>query len=172
RLSTTGVRWSRARVRASCVPARAPSGVDCHARVALGHLALPRETRKFDRRLFEECGTTLASHPWTSAAPTIRRWEAEVQALRYHGTRDVRVEEVADPRIEADDDIVLRVTATAICGSDLHLSRGKVPALQDGDILGHEFMGIVEETGRSVASLRRGDRVVVPLALSGGERLS
>ena len=92
-----------------------------------------------------------------------------MKALRYHGTRDVRVEEVADPRIEADDDVVLRVTATAICGSDLHLYRGKVPALQDGDILGHEFIGIVEETGRSVASLRRGDRVVVPFTISCGE---
>jgi threonine dehydrogenase-like Zn-dependent dehydrogenase len=67
-----------------------------------------------------------------------------MRALTYHGTRDVRVENVADPRIEQPDDIILRVTATAICGSDLHLYRGKIPAMKDGDILGHEFMGVVE----------------------------
>ncbi len=88
-----------------------------------------------------------------------------MQALTYHGSRDVRVESHPDPRIEQPDDIVLRVTATAICGSDLHLYRGKVPGLKDGDILGHEFMGVVEETGPEVTSLRRGDRVVVPFGI-------
>lgn len=92
-----------------------------------------------------------------------------MKALTWHGTHDVRVENVADPTIENPSDIVLRVTATAICGSDLHLYRGKVPGMKEGDILGHEFMGVVEETGASVKNLRRGDRVVVPFTISCGD---
>ncbi len=92
-----------------------------------------------------------------------------MKALTYHGKHDVRVETVPDPVLVENDDIVLRVTATAICGSDLHLYRGKVPGLEDGDILGHEFMGIVEDAGSGVAKLRRGDRVVVPFTISCGD---
>ncbi|MET1161314.1 MAG: alcohol dehydrogenase catalytic domain-containing protein, partial [Pseudoxanthomonas sp.] len=73
-----------------------------------------------------------------------------MKALTYHGKKDVRVEEVPDPVLVQPDDIILKVTATAICGSDLHLYRGKMPELHDGDILGHEFMGIVEEVGPDV----------------------
>nr|WP_263769506.1 zinc-dependent alcohol dehydrogenase [Propionivibrio soli] len=91
-----------------------------------------------------------------------------MKALTYHGHRDVRVEDVPDPRLIDPQDIILRVTATAICGSDLHLYRGKVPGLKDGDILGHEFMGIVEEVGPAVTRLKRGDRVVVPFTISCG----
>jgi threonine dehydrogenase-like Zn-dependent dehydrogenase len=80
----------------------------------------------------------------------------------------VRVESVPDPILVNDDDILLRVTATAICGSDLHIYRGKIPGMEHGDILGHEFMGIVEDTGSKVGSLRRGDRVVVPFTISCG----
>jgi len=69
--------------------------------------------------------------------------DPSMKALTYHGTRDVRVETVPDPVLRDADDILLRVTATAICGSDLHLYRGKIPELHDGDILGHEFMGVV-----------------------------
>lgn len=85
-----------------------------------------------------------------------------MKALTYHGPKDVRVETVCDPTLQAPDDIVLRVTATAICGSDLHIYRGKMPAMEHGDILGHEFMGIVEEVGPEVSALKVGDRVVVP----------
>ncbi|HEX2584758.1 MAG TPA: zinc-dependent alcohol dehydrogenase [Steroidobacteraceae bacterium] len=92
-----------------------------------------------------------------------------MRALTYHGAHDVRVESVPDPLLLADDDIILRVTATAICGSDLHLYRGKVPGLKDGDVLGHEFMGVVEETGRGVTRLKRGDRVIVPFVIACGE---
>lgn len=92
-----------------------------------------------------------------------------MKALTYHGTRDVRVTQEPDPTLQAPDDIILRVTATAICGSDLHLYRGKVPGMEDGDILGHEFMGIVEETGAAVTRVRRGDRVVVPFTIACGE---
>ena len=91
-----------------------------------------------------------------------------MKALTYHRNHDVRVENVPDPIIENDDDILLRVTATAICGSDLHLYRGKVPGMKSGDVLGHEFMGIVEDTGALVTEVSRGDRVVVPFTISCG----
>ncbi|MDM0085568.1 zinc-dependent alcohol dehydrogenase [Variovorax sp. J31P179] len=92
-----------------------------------------------------------------------------MKALTYHSSKDVRVETVPDPVIEQDDDIVLRVTATAICGSDLHIFRGKIPGMESGDILGHEFMGIVEETGKGVTAIKKGDRVVVPFTIACGE---
>jgi threonine dehydrogenase-like Zn-dependent dehydrogenase len=91
-----------------------------------------------------------------------------MQALTYHGAKDVRVETMPDPVLVADDDIILRVTATAICGSDLHLYRGKIPAMKEGDILGHEFMGIVEDTGPAVTRVKRGDRVVIPFVIACG----
>jgi len=92
-----------------------------------------------------------------------------MKALTYHGAKDVRVETVPDPRLVEPDDIVLRVTATAICGSDLHIYRGKIPMMESGDILGHEFMGVVEETGAAVTRVRKGDRVVVPFTISCGQ---
>ena len=92
-----------------------------------------------------------------------------MKALTWQGTHDVRVENVPDPTIRDAEDILLRITATAICGSDLHLYRGKVPGMKDGDILGHEFMGIVEEIGPGVRRLQQGDRVVVPFTISCGQ---
>ena len=91
-----------------------------------------------------------------------------MKALTYQGAKDVRVENVPDPVLLAQDDVLLRVTATAICGSDLHIYRGKIPGMKDGDILGHEFMGIVEEVGPAVTALRPGDRVVVPFVIACG----
>jgi threonine dehydrogenase-like Zn-dependent dehydrogenase len=91
-----------------------------------------------------------------------------LKALTYHGSKTVRVEEHPDPRIIADDDCIVRVTSTAICGSDLHIYRGKIPAVKRGDILGHEFMGIVEVVGPGVRSIRPGDRVVVPFVIACG----
>ncbi len=73
-----------------------------------------------------------------------------MKALTYHGSKDVRFETVPDPVLVESDDILLRVTATAICGSDLHIYRGKIPMMESGDILGHEFMGIVEDVGPTV----------------------
>ncbi len=92
-----------------------------------------------------------------------------MKALTWQGTHDVRVETVPDPTIRDAEDILLRVTATAICGSDLHLYRGKVPGMKDGDILGHEFMGVVEEVGPGVKRVQKGDRVVVPFTISCGD---
>ncbi|MFG0407591.1 zinc-dependent alcohol dehydrogenase [Pseudomonas sp. FYR_11] len=91
-----------------------------------------------------------------------------MRALTYHGPQDVRVDNVPDPILKHDDDVILRVTATAICGSDLHLYHGRIPQTKDGDIFGHEFMGIVEETGRGVTHLQAGDRVVIPFVIACG----
>jgi threonine dehydrogenase-like Zn-dependent dehydrogenase len=92
-----------------------------------------------------------------------------MKALTWHGKEDVRIEDVPDPRIEEPGDVVVRITATAICGSDLHIYDGFVPQMQRGDILGHEFMGEVVETGSDVARLRKGDRVVVPFVIACGQ---
>ncbi len=92
-----------------------------------------------------------------------------MKALTYQGSKSVRVEDVPDPSLQEPEDILLRVTATAICGSDLHIYRGKIPSMKDGDILGHEFMGVVEEVGAGVTKLARGDRVVVPFTISCGQ---
>lgn len=92
-----------------------------------------------------------------------------MKALTYHGTKDVRVDTVPDPVLQDADDILLRVTATAICGSDLHLFRGKIPEVHSGDILGHEFMGIVEDVGGDVTNVRKGDRVVIPFVIACGD---
>jgi len=91
-----------------------------------------------------------------------------MKALCWHGTRDVRVERVPDPEILNPRDAILKITSTAICGSDLHLYDGFIPSLASGDILGHEFMGEVVETGSGVSSLRVGDRVVVPFTIACG----
>lgn len=91
-----------------------------------------------------------------------------MRALTYQGHEDVRVETVPDPVLQAADDVILRVTSTAICGSDLHLYRGKMPSLHAGDILGHEFMGVVEEVGSEVTQVRKGDRVVIPFVIACG----
>jgi threonine dehydrogenase-like Zn-dependent dehydrogenase len=93
-----------------------------------------------------------------------------MKALCWHGKGDVRVDTVSDPKIAQPDDVVIRVTATAICGSDLHLYNKLIPgAMQEGDILGHEFMGEVVETGKSVTKLKKGDRIVVPFVIACGE---
>jgi threonine dehydrogenase-like Zn-dependent dehydrogenase len=91
-----------------------------------------------------------------------------MKALTWQGKRDVRVEEVPDPRIEEPTDAIVRITSTAICGSDLHLYEVLGPYLKPGDVLGHEPMGIVEEVGSDVPNLRPGDRVVVPFNISCG----
>ena len=91
-----------------------------------------------------------------------------MKALCWHGKEDVRVEKVPDPKILNPHDAVVRITTTAICGSDLHLYDGFVPTMEEGDILGHEFMGEVVEVGSEVRNLRKGDRVVVPFTISCG----
>src|SRR4051812_821559 len=91
-----------------------------------------------------------------------------MKALCWYGKHDVRVEKVNDPQIINPRDAIIKVTATAICGSDLHLYDGFIPTMEKGDIIGHEFMGEVVEVGRNVKGLRVGDRVVVPFAIGCG----
>ncbi|RAO49257.1 S-(hydroxymethyl)glutathione dehydrogenase [Micromonospora saelicesensis] len=91
-----------------------------------------------------------------------------MKALTWQGKRDVRVEEVPDPRIEESTDAIVKITSTAICGSDLHLYEVLGPYLKPGDVLGHEPMGIVEEVGSEVTGLKPGDRVVVPFNIACG----
>lgn len=91
-----------------------------------------------------------------------------MRALTWQGRRDVRVEDVPDPRLHDPRDAIIRITSTAICGSDLHLYNVLGPFLDAGDVLGHEPMGIVEEVGREVTALRPGDRVVVPFVIACG----
>ncbi len=91
-----------------------------------------------------------------------------MKAAVFHKIGDISVDNVPDPKIEAPDDIILKVTSTAICGSDLHIYDGFFPQLRD-QVLGHEFMGIVEEVGGAVKKVKKGDRVVVPFPIACGQ---
>ena len=91
-----------------------------------------------------------------------------MKATCWMGRNTVEVHDVPDPTILSDRDAIIRVTSTAICGSDLHLYDGYVPEMKRGDVLGHEFMGEVVETGKGVGNLRLGDRVVVPFPIACG----
>jgi threonine dehydrogenase-like Zn-dependent dehydrogenase len=92
-----------------------------------------------------------------------------MRAVCWHAPHDLRVETVPDPVIVNPRDAIVRVTSTAICGSDLHLYNGYIPTLQAGDVLGHEFMGEIVDVGRDVRGLEIGDRVVVPFAIACGQ---
>src|SRR5438105_8767201 len=91
-----------------------------------------------------------------------------MKAVCWCGTTKVRVETVPDPKILNPHDAIIKITTTAICGSDLHLYDGYIPTMQKGDILGHEFMGEVVEVGRENRALNPGDRVVVPFTIACG----
>lgn len=91
-----------------------------------------------------------------------------MKAVCWHGKKTIKVENVPDPQLLNARDAIIRVTSTAICGSDLHLYNGFIPSMEKGDILGHEFMGEVMEVGKEVKSLRPGDRVVVPFPIACG----
>ena len=92
-----------------------------------------------------------------------------MRALCWHGKEDIRCDRVPDPRIEHPRDAIVKVTSTAICGSDLHLYDGFMPGMKSGDIMGHEFMGEVVEVGSENKKLKVGDRVVVPFTIICGE---
>src|SRR4051794_38373746 len=91
-----------------------------------------------------------------------------MKALTFHGKRDVRVDTVPDPAIEQPTDIVIKVTSSGLCGSDLHLYEVLGPFIGEGDVLGHEPMGVVEAVGDSITELKGGDRVGIPFNISGG----
>src|SRR5438045_4978766 len=92
-----------------------------------------------------------------------------MRALCWHGRAKVSVDNVPDPKIEDPRDAIIRITSTAICGSDVHLYDGYQPTMESGDVLGHENMGEVVEVGSAVSNLRKGDRVVVPFTIACGE---
>ena len=92
-----------------------------------------------------------------------------MKALCWYGKEDVRFETVPDPKVVDPTDAIVKITATAICGSDLHLYDGVMPAMEKGDVLGHEPMGEVVEVGSQVQKLKVGDRVVVPFTIACGE---
>jgi threonine dehydrogenase-like Zn-dependent dehydrogenase len=92
-----------------------------------------------------------------------------MKALCWHGTGDVRIDKVPDPKIENARDAIVKITASGICGSDLHLFDGFMPTMEKGDVLGHEPMGQVVEVGSAITKLKKGDRVVVPFTISCGE---
>jgi threonine dehydrogenase-like Zn-dependent dehydrogenase len=95
-----------------------------------------------------------------------------MRATCWMGKADIQVRQVPDPKILNPDDAIVRITSTAICGSDLHLYNGFIPTMEKGDILGHEFMGEVVEVGRDVKKLKVGDRVVVPFPIACGHCMS
>jgi threonine dehydrogenase-like Zn-dependent dehydrogenase len=89
-----------------------------------------------------------------------------MKAVTWHGKRDVRVDSVPDPALKEPEDVIVKITSSGICGSDLHLYEVLGPFLTEGDILGHEPMGVVEEVGAAVTELKPGDRVVIPFNVS------
>ncbi|RZF26336.1 glutathione-dependent formaldehyde dehydrogenase [Paraburkholderia sp. UYCP14C] len=91
-----------------------------------------------------------------------------MKAVVFHGIGDIRLDNVPDPKLQQPSDALVRLTSSAICGTDLHMVRGTLGEMQPGTILGHEGLGIVEEVGRSVRNLRRGDRVLIPSTISCG----
>jgi threonine dehydrogenase-like Zn-dependent dehydrogenase len=91
-----------------------------------------------------------------------------MKAVVFHGIGDIRLDDVAEPRIREPTDAIVRITASAICGTDLHMIRGTMPGMEPGTVMGHEGVGIVEEVGKGVRNLRRGDRVVIPSTIACG----
>lgn len=91
-----------------------------------------------------------------------------MKAVVYHGIGDIRLDTVPDPSIREATDVIIRVTASAICGTDLHFVRGTFPGMKPGTILGHEAVGVIEEVGRDIRNFRPGDRVVVPSTIACG----
>jgi len=92
-----------------------------------------------------------------------------MRALTWHGKGDIRCESVPDPKIEDERDVIVKVTACAICGSDVHIFNGLIPSMEHGDVIGHEAMGEVVEVGKAASKLKVGDRVVVPFTISCGQ---
>jgi len=91
-----------------------------------------------------------------------------MRAVVWHGVGDIRVDDVPEPQVQDLQDAIVRLTASAICGTDLHMVRGTMPGMKPGTILGHEGIGIVEDVGRAVTGFKRGDRVVVPSTICCG----
>lgn len=91
-----------------------------------------------------------------------------MKAVTYQGNKNVQVKEVKDPNIKNGDDIIVKITSSAICGSDLHLIHQMIPNMPTDYVIGHEPMGVVEEVGPEVTKLKKGDRVIIPFNVSCG----
>src|SRR5436305_8802590 len=91
-----------------------------------------------------------------------------MKAVVYHGIGDIRLDNIKEPSLKHDFDAIVRLTASAICGTDLHMVRGTVPGMEPGTILGHEGVGVVEEVGKGVRNFKAGDRVVIPSTIACG----
>lgn len=93
----------------------------------------------------------------------------KMKTLQYHGSHDIRCEESSKPTVTDTNDVIIKVTSTAICGSDLHMYTGSLPGMKHGDIMGHEFLGFVEDVGPEVQTVTKGDRVVVAFDIACGK---
>lgn len=91
-----------------------------------------------------------------------------MKAVVYHDVGDIRLDDVPEPTIQDPNDALVRITGSGVCGTDLHMIRGTLPGMEEGTILGHEAVGIVEETGSNVRNFRQGDRVVIPSTIACG----
>ena len=91
-----------------------------------------------------------------------------MKAVVFHGVGDIRVDDVSEPKLKEPTDAIVRLTASAICGTDLHMVRGTLPGMKPGRIVGHEGVGVVEEIGKEVRNLKKGDRVVVGSTIACG----
>lgn len=133
--------------------------------IAACHSCASRGSRHHQPRRNQE---RAADNPHTKPFLSLHLKDRSMKAVCWHGTEDVRVDNVPDPVIENPTDVVIRITSTAICGSDLHLYGGFMPTMQEGDVIGHEPMGVVVEVGKGVTKLKKGDRLVVPFTISCG----
>jgi threonine dehydrogenase-like Zn-dependent dehydrogenase len=91
-----------------------------------------------------------------------------MKAVVFHGVGDIRVDNVPEPKIEQPTDAIIRLSASAICGTDLHMVRGSLPGMKSGTILGHEGVGVIEELGRDVRNFHVGDHMVIPSTIACG----
>ena len=108
----------------------------------------------------------MTDRPTTTTNKPNHRPNETMLALVWHGNKDVRVEEVPVPAVTEPTDVICKVTGTTVCGSDLHLYHKEIPQLEKGNILGHEWMGIVDEIGSAVKTVKKGDRVVASFQIA------
>lgn len=140
-------------------------------RMVAGWMQRPHRQAKRDLRRFKQLMETgeIQTSPQTKTNPLPEHGDYDMRALVWHGRHDMRVQHtVPDPVRINPRDAIIKITSTAICGSDLHIYNGLIPSMKSGDILGHEFMGEVVDVDASNTKLKVGDRVVVPFVIACG----
>ena len=150
-------RRSRHRARRGAAPGRAPPS------------GRPPDRRSRLSRNNASCAPQLRGSLRPLRTFAFGYWNRPMKALCWHGKNDIRCDTVPDPTIEDPRDVIIKVTACAICGSDLHLMDGMMPTMESGDVLGHEFMGEVVEVGAGFTKFKKGDRIVVPFNINCGQ---